>query len=77
MNKKVTIYSAPGCHFCHAAKDFFQSKGIEYAEYNVATDIEKRQEMMKKSGQMGVPVIIVDDEVIVGFDENILAQKLV
>jgi glutaredoxin-like YruB-family protein len=74
--KKVTIYSAPTCHYCHMAKDFFKAKGVEYTDYDVAADVEKRQEMMTKSGQMGVPVIVIGDEVIVGFDEAAISHLL-
>ncbi len=74
--KEVTIYSTPTCHFCHAAKDFFTEKGVKFTDYNVATDLEKRKEMISKSGQMGVPVIYVGDELIVGFDEEKLRGLL-
>ena len=74
--KKVTIYSAPTCHYCHMAKDYFKSKGIEYQEYDVAADVEKRQEMLTKSGQMGVPVIVIGEDLIVGFDEAAVAHLL-
>ena len=67
--KNVTIYSTPTCHFCHMAKDYFTANSIVYAEYNVASDLEKRKEMIEKSGQMGVPVIIIDGEITVGFDK--------
>lgn len=68
--KSVTIYSTPACHYCTLAKDFFKEKGVAYTEYNVLTDLEKRQEMIDKSGQMGVPVIIIDSQIIVGFDQT-------
>ncbi len=74
--KQVTIYSTPTCHFCHAAKDFFTEHGVAFSDYNVATDLDKRKEMIAKSGQMGVPVIYVDDQLVVGFDENKLRQLL-
>ena len=67
--KQVTIYSTPTCHFCQAAKEFFKENDVAYDEYNVATDAEKRQEMVEKSGQMGVPVIFIGEEMIIGFDE--------
>ena len=76
MDKKVTIYSTPTCHFCQMTKDFLKEKGIDYTEYNVAQDLEKRQEMIQKSGQMGVPVIYVGDELIVGFDKERLVSTL-
>ena len=68
MNK-VTIYSTPSCHFCHMAKDFFKEKGVEFEDFDVAQNLEKRKEMLEKSGQMGVPVIIIDNEITVGFDK--------
>ncbi len=58
------------------AKNFFKSNGAEYTEYNVATDLSKRKEMIDKTGQMGVPVIDVDGEVVVGFDEAKLGTLL-
>lgn len=67
--KNVTIYSTPTCHFCHMAKDYFTANSIPFTEYNVASDLEKRKEMIEKSGQMGVPVIIIDGELTVGFDK--------
>lgn len=74
--KNVTIYSTPTCHFCHMAKDFFIANGVVYTEYNVASDLEKRKEMIEKSGQMGVPVIIIGDELTVGFDKSKIAKML-
>ena len=72
----VTIYSTPTCHFCHAAKDFFTENKVAFTDYNVASDLEKRKEMIQKSGQMGVPVIDVDGKLIVGFDEPKLREFL-
>lgn len=69
MDKKVVIYSTPMCHFCHMAKDYFNEKGIAFTDYNVAEDLEKRQEMMEKSQQMGVPVIFIGDDMLIGFDK--------
>jgi glutaredoxin 3 len=74
--KKVTIYSTPTCHFCHMAKEYFDANGVKYESFDVASNMEKRKEMMEKSGQLGVPVIIVDEKVIVGFDKPKLAQLL-
>jgi len=67
--KNVTIYSTPTCHFCHMAKDYFKENNIAYTEYDVASNLEKRKEMVERSGQMGVPVIVIGDEVTVGFDK--------
>lgn len=76
MDKTVTIYSTPTCHFCQMTKDFLKEKGIGYTDYNVASDLEKRQEMIQKSGQMGVPVIFVGSEMIIGFDKERLVSSL-
>lgn len=74
--KNVTIYSTPTCTYCQKAKAFFTENGVEYKEFDVAGDVDKRKEMIEKSGQMGVPVILVEDEVIIGFDESRLRKSL-
>jgi glutaredoxin-like YruB-family protein len=76
MDKTVTMYSTPVCHYCHAAKDFFNENNIAFTEINVAADQEKRQEMIDMTGQMGVPVIRIEDDVIVGFDEAKIRELL-
>ncbi len=72
----ITIYSTPTCHFCHMAKNFFKENNVVYTEHNVASDLEKRKEMMEKSGQMGVPVIIIGQELVVGFNQPKIAKLL-
>ncbi len=74
--KNVTIYSTPSCHFCHMAKEFFKEKNIAYTEYDVAGDAGKRKEMIEKSGQMGVPVIFIGEEMIIGYDKPKIVQLL-
>lgn len=74
--KNVTIYSTPTCSYCRQAKEFFKEKGIAYTEHNVATDLAKRKEMVDMTQQMGVPVIVVDGEVMVGYDQERLSQLL-
>jgi len=76
MQKTVTIYSTPVCHFCHAAKEFFNENNIAYTEFDVAGDQDKRQEMIEMTGQMGVPVIRIDNDVVVGFDEDKVKELL-
>lgn len=66
---EVTVYSTPTCHFCVLAKEFFDTNGIQYTNYDVQADPAKGQEMVQRSGQMGVPVIFIGEEMIVGFDE--------
>lgn len=76
----VTIYSTPSCHFCHMAKEYFAANNVAFTDIDVAANAEKRAEMVDLSGQMGVPVIHIQndaaDDVIVGFNQKLLADKL-
>lgn len=72
----VKVYSTPTCPWCHRAKDYLTNKGIKFEEIDVSKDNVKAQEMVKLSGQMGVPVIMVDSEVIIGFDQSKLDKLL-
>ncbi len=73
---KITVYSTPTCPFCKNAKQFLDDRNITYTDIDVSENHEKAQEMIQKSGQMGVPVIEIDGEIIVGFDENELKKAL-
>jgi len=72
----VKIYSTPTCGYCNMAKEFFKENNVEFEEYNVASDADKRNEMVEKTGQMGVPVIEVDGEIMIGFDKSTLSSLL-
>lgn len=74
--KKVIIYSTPVCVYCKMAKDFFQKNGIAYQEHNVVVDEKAREEMFAKSHQMGVPVIDIEGQIVVGFDKKTLEALL-
>lgn len=74
--KTVLMYTTPTCQYCKMAKDFFGEKGVEYTEFDVSVDEAKRSEMVEKSGQMGVPVIDVEGEIVVGFDQPKLRELL-
>ena len=74
--QNVTIYTTPTCHFCHMAKEFFAEHKVPFTEHDVARDLTRRKEMIEKSGQMGVPVITLDKELVVGFDEGRLRELL-
>ena len=76
MAKNVTIYSTPTCTYCRATKEFFAEHNVQYTEHNVATDFERRNEMIEKSGQMGVPVIMIDNEIVIGYNKSKLASLL-
>lgn len=74
---KVEIYSTATCHFCHMAREFFKEHSIEFTDYNVGVDTAKRQEMLEKSGQLGVPVIVIDGkDLVIGFDQKALTKLL-
>lgn len=75
---KIIIYSTPTCHFCHLAKEYLKSKGIPFEDINVGFGASPaiQQEMIKKSGQMGVPVIDIDGKIIIGFDRPKINQLL-
>ncbi len=75
-DKKVVIYSTPTCPYCKRAKDYLSRKGIPYVDYNVAQDRDKAKEMMQKTGQMSVPVITINGEVVVGFNQTLLDKLL-
>jgi glutaredoxin-like YruB-family protein len=73
---KVTIYSTPTCVYCKMAKEFFTKNNVAYEEYDVASDLKAREDMVAKSHQLGVPVIDVDGKVVVGFDQKTLEGLL-
>jgi len=79
--KKVKIYSTPTCMYCKMAKDFFDDKGVEYTDVDLSVDVAARDEVVKKTNQMSVPVIEIreegkDPEYIIGFDQALLSDKL-
>ena len=73
---QVTIYSTPTCVYCNMAKTFFKANNVSFTEHNVASDLDARKEMIDKTGQMGVPVIDLGGEVIVGFNEEKIKSVL-
>jgi len=73
---KIKIYSTPTCPWCHRVKEFLREKHIKFEDIDVAANREKAQEMVEKSGQMGVPVIDIDGKVIIGFDKTELEETL-
>ncbi len=72
----VKIYTTPTCIYCKMAKEFFKKNNVSYEEFNVAEDERAREEMINKSHQLGVPVIEINGEIMVGFDRNSLAKAL-
>lgn len=76
MNKKITIYSTPICPYCVRVKQFLKDNNIEFEDIDVSENQEAASEMIKKSGQMGVPVVDIDGEIIVGFDKEKIKKSL-
>ena len=72
----IKIYSTPSCGYCNKAKTYFKANRIAFTEYNVASDQQKAEEMVRKSGQMGVPVIDVNGKIIVGFNQPEIDRAL-
>lgn len=73
---KVKVYSTPTCPWCTKTKEFLKEHKIDFENINVAEDEKARNEMIKKSGQMGVPVTDIDGTIITGFDQEALKKKL-
>ena len=65
---KVEIYSTPFCAYCKMAKEYFRQNNVPYTEYDVSKDVAKQQEMIVKTHQYGVPVIIINGQIVLGFD---------
>ncbi len=74
--KIVKIYSTPTCVWCKTAKEYFDENGVKYQNFDVSVDETAREYMFKRTGQMGVPVIEVGNDVVIGFDEDKLASLL-
>jgi len=75
----VVVYSTPTCSYCHQLKQYLAQRGVRFTERDLSVDPSAAAEMVQKTGQRGVPVTIIDDEVVVGFDrarlEHLLASK--
>jgi glutaredoxin-like YruB-family protein len=72
----IILYSTPTCGYCHQAREFLSQKGLEFQEIDVSRNQMAAHDMVSRSGQMGVPVIIVDDQIVVGFNRERLEQLL-
>lgn len=72
----VEIYTTPGCAYCKTAKEYFKKNNISFTEYNVAKDAAKRQELLDRTHQYGVPVIVINGKIVLGFDRAKINQLL-
>lgn len=73
---EIQIYTTPTCHYCHMAKEYFKSKNLIYTEYDVLKDIKKREEMIRETGAMGVPIIKINGQIIIGFNKAKINELL-
>ena len=76
VQSKIEIYTTPSCAYCHMAKEYFKSKGLEYEEIDVLKNVPKRQEMITETGQMGVPVIKINGKIVIGFNKGKINELL-
>ncbi|MEW5813920.1 MAG: glutaredoxin domain-containing protein [Spirochaetota bacterium] len=72
----VVIYSTPSCGYCNMAKQYFKEQKVPFTDYNVAQDMRRADEMVKKSGQMSVPVIDINGKIIIGFNRQEIETAL-
>mgnify|MGYP006294190923 CR=1 FL=1 len=72
--KSIIIYSTPSCVYCKMAKTYFDQKGVKYVEKDVMADLDARQDMISKSGQLGVPVLDIGGKIIIGFDKSAINE---
>jgi len=76
LKMAISVYTTPSCAYCHKVKDWLRARNVRFDEYNVASDQRRAEEMVRKSGQMGVPVTDVNGRVIVGFNTGELERAL-
>lgn len=76
MNKKVTVYTTAICPYCFTLKKFLDSKGVKYEEVDASSDEKIQDFIIEKTGKMNVPVVVIDDEYIEGFDRKKICELL-
>ncbi|MBL7084616.1 MAG: glutaredoxin family protein [Candidatus Omnitrophica bacterium] len=76
MDKKVKVYSTPTCPYCIRLKDFLKQNNVAFEDIDLSSNQQAAQEMIDKTGQMGVPVVDIDGEIVVGFDKERISQLL-
>jgi glutaredoxin-like YruB-family protein len=73
---KIRVFSTPTCPYCFTLKEFLKQNNFEFEDIDVSKDENALKEMVEKSGQMGVPVVEIDGEIVVGFDKEKICQLL-
>ena len=76
MNNNVKVYSTSACPYCVQVKEFLKMNNVEFEDIDVSADQQAAQEMIEKTGQMGVPVLDINGEIVVGFDKDKISQLL-
>ncbi len=76
QSKEIRIYLTSTCPHCKRAKGFLTENGISFEEFDVLDNQNAREAMIRISGQMGVPVIVIGDEIVIGFNRDRLKEKL-
>ena len=76
FSPRVRVFSTSACPYCVTLKEFLKEQNVEFEDINVAENAAAREEMIKKSGQMGVPVVEIDKEIIVGFNKEKITKLL-
>jgi len=72
----IAVYTTPSCSYCRLVKDWLRKRNVHFDEYNVAADPRKADELVRKSGQMGVPVTDINGRIVIGFNQAALEQAL-
>lgn len=70
MSNEVIVYSTPTCPACQQLKEYLNNKGVDYKNYDVASDAAARKEMAEKTGSMSVPTVLIDGKTVIGFDRK-------
>lgn len=76
QQRAVKVYSSPTCPWCKRVKEFLTTQRVAFEDIDVVNDKAAREDMVKKTGQMGVPVVEIDGDYIIGYDEGKLKEKL-
>ncbi len=72
----IKVFSTPTCPYCQTLKNFLKEKGVQFEDIDVSSDLKAQKEMIDKSGQMAVPVVEIDNEIIIGFNKEKISQLL-
>lgn len=75
-NHTVLVFTSPGCSWCRRVKQYLRDNHISFKEIDISRNVQAARDIMKRTGQAGVPVILVDNRPIVGFNKQMIDQRL-